>query len=212
MGKRFRRKFENVKSGFRTAGEVASKALNIALKVKRLLNVEYKTIDTAVTNNSVSSTASVLPMNAIAQGDSATTRDGNSIKLMSLHIKYVLFENAAASATAVRMMIVKDLLPQGAVPAITDILVASDCVSPMNLLNSRRFKVLHKKDFGISTTGEDIRIGDYYTKLNFHTKYDGAGGAATDINNNGIYLILISNQVANLPTFQYASRIRFVDN
>lgn len=212
MGKRFRRKIKHTGKAFGTAFSVAKQALNTALKVKSLINVEFKHVDTAPNAWTVASGGVVLAMNAIAEGDASNERDGLSVRNKSLYLRATISEHASAQKTLIRMMIVKDQQPNGTTPAITDILEAADWRALMNNINTRRFKVLVAKDYALSNNGNGIVQDNIYKELNFHTKYLGSGGAATDIGYNGIYLVALSNQPTYTPTIDYSARIRYIDN
>ena len=112
---------------YKIAKEAANYA-QIARNVKYLLsvvNVEYKTHDTAISQSPNNSTGTVDNLCLIAQGDDNTDRNGRSVRLKSLQIKGTILSNTT-SANVVRVLIVKTLNNQSAAPAVDDVLDSID--------------------------------------------------------------------------------------
>lgn len=200
------------KGKFKTAYNVAQKALTTALKVKSLLNVEFKTIDIAPTTISPPVSGLVVPLNTCAQGNGEGDRDGLSILLKSIYLRYTATSHSSATYTHLRLMLIKDQQPDGTTPAITDILETADPVSLMNNLNTRRFQILWTKTHDLSSVHAMIESDNKYVKVNFHTKYKSTIGGTSSLAYNGVYLVAISNQTTNNPIFRYTTRVRYLDN
>ncbi len=196
---------------------VANKALNIALKIKRLLNVEYKFVDTQQTPAVGITQAGIfqdLPLTA--QGTTVSTREGDQIKLMSLYLNYFGSMSASASASTVRVVIVHDKQPNGASATnsqIWDDATANDLIiSPANLGNKYRFKVLYNKLHQMSISGNQNFRGSKYMKLAMPVRYSASAGTIADITTNNIQLWFISDEPTNLPAVRSFLRLRYVDN
>lgn len=193
--------------------ETARHALTIAKGVASVINVEFKHIDTAGTTVNPTATGVVLPMNSCAEGTASYERNGLSVRNKSLFIRGFVTGNASATNTLLRIMVVKELNPNGATPLITDIIETGFReISLMNNINGKEFKVLYSKFITMSADGSETAFFEKYLKLNGHTKYNSSSGAATSIDYGGYYLVLASNQMTNTPTVNYTSRIRYVDN
>ena len=78
--------------------EKANRALNIANKVYRFVNTEVKYFDTITTSN-VPSTGTINGLTIVPQGDTAQTRDGQSIKPLNLVIRSYLNKNTGSTVT-----------------------------------------------------------------------------------------------------------------
>ena len=84
-----------------SAIKVASTALATARAVKDLLNVEKKYHDVQATNQSLAYDAvSSTLLNAVAQGDTDQTRDGNSLKILNLS----MYGNIRVTGTAAQQL------------------------------------------------------------------------------------------------------------
>lgn len=141
-----------------------------------------------VTSN-VSSNSGILCVNAIRQGTSFYERIGRKVNLKSLQIRGQLSARAPSGLTPealiVRMMVVYDRQPNGAIPTFDQMFsaaspagdIASNTVmAPVNLTQTSRFRVLRDKMFtlqpmrgmNVLPDGEGIApvsdVGGYYSK------------------------------------------------
>ena len=96
-----------------TVPKYAYHAFKIALKNAdklALLNTEVKRHDTNSGGNTIPQHASGLNpyvVSAIAQGDSASTRDGNSIKCLQLDLRFHITQAATPTDQQLRITVVK---------------------------------------------------------------------------------------------------------
>lgn len=187
---------------------------NNVMWLKRLVNVEIKKYDANVAAASVPSTGTVYPLHEIAQGDTDQQRNGLSIKPLTILIKYTCLNNATAVTTNTRVLLVKDLQQVADTnPAVGDILdgsVAPLYQAPLNNASVGRFKIL--KDFNIilDNARSNRKDGKIFAKLFGHIRYNGVN--ATDIQKNGYYLVLVSDQPTNAPLFLFNERLSYADN
>lgn len=201
------------KSRARTVSQVATKALSTALMVKKLINVEFKHIDTVPVTITPVQAGTVYAMHGCAESTSSQGRNGLSIRTKSVFVRYTITENASATATTVRVMLVKDQRPAGTTPAVTDILETGNrWIALMNNINTTRFTVLSNKLYSFSSSGTQQIHGEIYKKLNFITKYNGSTAADTDIDSNALYLIVVGSEATNTPSMTYTARVRYIDN
>lgn len=197
----------------KTVGQVAHKALGTALMVKKLLNVEYKHIDTAVVTSNPSTSGTVLAMNACAEGNGSGERNGLSIRIKSIFLRGYAVEHLSSSDTLLRIMIVKAKNPKGTTPTISDIFEStSPYLSLQNNVKTSEYTILWSKFIAMSSSGTSAYYLDKFLKTNFHAKYNSSAGTASAIEWNGVYLVLLSNQPTNTPGFTYTARIRYIDN
>lgn len=182
--------------------------------LKRMVNVEVKKFDAVVASTNITSTGAVYPLHEMAQGDTDQTRDGNSIKPLYNLLKINLVNNATAVNTRVRLLLVKDLQQVAdTTPAVTDILdnsVASLVDGPLNNATVGRFKVLIDKTYTMTSVAKPVLNPKWYTKLFGHIRFNGA--ASTDIQKGGLFLVAVSDQATNYPTFSFNTRLGFTDN
>lgn len=181
--------------------------------LKKLVNTEYKYIDTG-DSGSFSTTPTVTLLNGCAQGTTAITRNGQSIRITSLNFNfYSTIHASAATSTMARILVVLDSQPNGAAMTAQQLLVTANTVSPMLLGNARRFRVLMDKRFALSINGTEIFQSHKYFKMDVHTTFNtGSAGTIADIQTNSLYLIQISDQATNVPQMTWTARVRFIDN
>lgn len=196
----------------------ANKALVVANNVKRLLNVEKKYADTAGPLTMTGS-ANVTCLNAIAQGDTGQTRDGDQAKLLSVQGKIWCRSGTSGQKSVWRVLLVHDKQSDGTAPTLAEILARTATVehltSSYNMDYSRRFKILYDKAFELNQPGVDgdSKFLRYYKKLNLHTRYNNSAGATSSITSNGLFIVVQAyDGGANTNYVQWDHRVRFVDN
>ncbi len=194
----------------------ASKALVLAKHVKSLLNVEIKNHDTGLTQTAISSTFQVIELTNIAQGDTTLTRDGASLKVTGINLKYKLSQHASATNTQVRMLLVHDTQTNqatyGAVALLADASIHDSIVSPRNLDNTRRFKVLMDRVHSYSATGRTNSVHSFNKKVSIKIRYDNPAAAVGSITQSSLSLVLVSDEATNTPLITHIIRLRYVDN
>lgn len=220
----------------------ARKIANIA----RMLNVEKKFKDISVTNSNVySANPNIKLLNDIDQGDTTSTRDGNQAKVLSLLVKFsvtpAIAHNVAVGSAAppfplvYRVMLIHYPMSScEAAPTLADLLAdptTDPTASPLNLDNTRNFRVLRDKTYVINPNFSNLATTDtatyyfppktrhheFYIKFNKGKKvrYDGTGGGAADVKSGAIFLVVLTESGAATSkglTMDGWSRVRYVDN
>jgi len=186
---------------------------------------EYKFVDTylgttgATNTLPLGSAATFTLLNGLKLGTSAFQRIGNKITMKSLYWSLGFGLAAADSDPAtdtnvlnvpVRMMIVYDKQPNGALPVLGDLLSAFagvdnttaraiDMNSPNNLNNKDRFIVLADKRFILSSNGNSSRHIKKYKKLSTSVAYKSGAtvGDITDITSGSLYFIAFTDSEIN---------------
>lgn len=211
--KQGRRAFGKAVSAFQkpSVGSIAKAAWSGVKYLRTLVNSEMQKLDIGPTSASISSTPTVIHITAIPQDDSVSGRTGNSILLSYVFIRGFLAVNASATSTLMRVLLVQDTQQIGdTTPGYTDVLNSSSTVANMNLSTVGRFQILMDKNFWLDTGNFKTYKIQKYFKINQHVRYNGT--ASTDIQKNGIYLMLCSSEPTNTPTFTYSVRIGWHDN
>ena len=191
---------------------VANKALTLANKVKRLINVEFKTHDIANTF-AVSSAGVINTLSFIDQGSDDNERDGNKIRAKSFLFRaYGEHDSAGEPAQLIRVIIFRDNMQRGAVPAVTDVLETANVLSPLNKDGDGRFTVLHDRMITV-TSDKSQAFTKKYRAIDFHLNYTGTTGIAANMGPGNIYLLAVSNEPsANYPDLVFNFRLRYIDN
>lgn len=144
------------------------------------------------------------------------------INIMSLEARFTLQTKAGGGVEQfARGILVLDRQPNGVAPAaITDVVATNSTVSPRNLANRKRFRIMYDKTwpmgFTTATGSPTSRAFKLYFKFRRPIVVDyntGNAGTVADISTNSLYWITCGN-VANGATTvngKHYFRIRFVD-
>lgn len=202
----------------------ASKALYLASKVAKSLNVEKKYHDIYhVGNLSGAGAPYIALLNGVAQGDTGETRDGDQIKCLKLGIKGRV-ANGQAASDAYRFMIILDRQADGTAPTLAEILQNTRVNSMNNMDNKMRFKILKDKFFSIGGTSQSnttrcieewVDLSKIFKKSGqgLRIRYSGTGSAVGDIASNSVWLLLFNRSgTTDGSSFDFDSRLRYVDN
>lgn len=195
----------------------ASKALAIATKVARLINVEIKHFDTSTGTswlNPDHTTGSIGSLFNISQGTSVNTRTGDSIKLYGVNIKGLAATGGGAQFF--RVLLVRGLNERGTAPALNTIYSTTGSQAIMHSLRNvdwdSTYKILAQRTIFFPSNSGDYESRRYWNinmRLSHHIVYNkGANSAET----GGLYLVFLSDAASNIPNVQYTARLRFIDN
>lgn len=193
----------------------AQKALAVARGVKMLLNVELLHHDQQSTLSNISQVFNITQLTNLIQGDTNTTRTGDQVKFVSLSLRAFIKIHAAATASLVRCMIIKDKQTNGVIytqaQVLADVTANDILVSPINLDNKFRFVILYDKLFNLSFDRASISFSKRI-KLNLKVRYGSNAGTILDLNSDSLSLVFISNEAANMPNITQHTRLRYIDN
>lgn len=185
---------------------------------------ELKVIDSGSTSPGVVPVAGALILiNGVATGTDYTARIGRKICLKSMLVRFNLAPNYAASDSTgetIRIMLVWDTQSNSAAPLVTDVLNAADYLSPNNLNNRDRFKILADKFLtlpgwtaaaGALVNGSPVEKNlKLYKKGYWETVFSGTGATVGSIQTGALYILYIGSGGAQ-TNFSYNSRVRFID-
>lgn len=215
-----KRKEKKTKSWYEkkyNALDLAAKAMEGVKYLKGLVNAELKRNQI---NGNVTSTynGGALHISGMAQGDSENSRDGDSILARYINIRGHITYNASSSKTSnvVRVMLVRDRSVNGTAVDVAQILESATygtAYAPFSGLDpetaTQRFEVLYSKMFEVNTQ----KIAVPYSinkKVQKHCTFDGT--TANDLKQGHYWLIHISDEVTNGPSFLYNSVFKYYDN
>ncbi len=197
-----------------TYAQIGSKIYKDVAYLKRLINVEFKSFLLGPPNT-CSTTVTISNLTAIAQGDDFLNRDGRKIRLKSISLRGNMRQNASATITRARLMVVRDNNGSTTQPVVTDLF--SDAASYFgnrhkldDPQHNSRFTVLMDRTFDLSDTGIQSYQWSWYKELDHHVYFTGT--AATDEGKGHIYLFSASNEATNVPINEMDSVVKFIDN
>ncbi len=196
--------------------EIYGSAINQLRKdvsyVMSMLNVEDKYIDTGATTT-LSGAWQLFLLNGCQLGTTATTRNGQSIKLHSLEFRAFLTMNGASTAVqSSRIVLFADKQSNAAAPTATDIYPAA--VAGQRVVSYLdRFTIIRDEWFVLDPNAPSGELLVLSLPMNFHVSFNtGNVGDVTDITRNSIYMMVLSDAGANFPTLVWTNRLGFVDN
>lgn len=198
---------------------------------------ELKTIDLAATATSVDTTGAFVLLNGCIQGTDITERVGRKINVKSVFIRgrvepaQAQIPAAAGGAETLgqlwRMIVFVDMQPNGAAPAVTDLLNTAAAHSQLNLNNRDRFRILKDKQFACPNsfkafTAAGSAAGNLggsfgykvFRKLDLETIYNaGNAGTIADMTSGALYVFWIGTVAAGVVDglATYTARVRFSD-
>lgn len=224
--KKFAKAYPKTHKALKIAGTVAStaiKAYQIASKVAALVNTEKKYYDVAI-SKSGDTAAQVICLTGMAQGDTESTRVGDSIMPKSLQAKLKLMFDTTNPSENVRVVIVKDKDNNvGTPPGYTQVYQMTAPYTLRSMDYPKRFKVLYDKIFTCNTTKPVVNI-DWYYKYKMMKDFKGnytrgdhitfTGQLDTDTARSHVYLMLISSHAdgASALSLSGYTRLRYIDN
>jgi len=195
------------------AAQLAYKAYKGVRYIKGLVNSEM--FHDGVNNSAAYSWSGALQhITAISQDDTVSGRTGNSVLLRQMWIKWTASINSSATNTLVRVMIICDKQQVGDTsPSASTVLDQTGTIQApfgnLAVASVGRFKVLYSKVVNLNQD-RPTTMQSHYFNMRTHVRYNGT--ADTDIQKNGHYVLIISNEETNTPTIQHNIRIGYHDN
>lgn len=196
---------------------------------------EKKYKDMTLATLPVNTTGHFQLLNGTVMGTTYNDRIGRKIRVKSVYVRGIVGQESAittitspinASGQLARMIIFADMQPNGAVPALTDVLFEANGCAQLNPNYRDRFKILCDKQWAFGRfmydTTNGIAMADNcqfpvkkFKRLNLDTTYN-AGNAGTigDIATGALYMLWVGSETAGTDVdgvFFGTVRIRFYD-
>jgi len=200
------------------------------MSMRRVGNTEVKSFDVTVAAANVVAVSAVAgtepgaaytgltEINCIAQGATVANRIGNKVVVKSVQICAEVSSGAAAAVAGLRAMLVYDKQPNGAFPAIADILLDQPAgtgmaLSSINIANKSRFVFIRDQFFTIDPGVGQEYILKLYAKGRWETEYGSNAGNIGDIKTGALYMLLFYTRYGTaVPALSlFHSRIRYFD-
>lgn len=196
-----------------SVAQMAGAALKGVNYIKGLVNSEMHKHD-LTSSGTVDNNGTLVNLNAIATGDTDSTRTGNSIYVRHVNASGSLEINSSATASQVRCMLIVDKQQIGDTsPSVTDVLeTTGSAFAPFSKLNSEtvgRFSILWSRVYNLNTQRPSV-VWSCRKTMRHHVRYNGS--ASTDIQRGCLYLLFISSESVNNPTCRRNIRVSYHDN
>lgn len=205
---------------FGDAWSLATRTARGLNEIRKLINVEQKYFDRAQSAVAPTQAGTVSYLCNMAQGDDVSQRDGDSIKLQRFFLDLHISRNALSTANElVRVLVVRDLQNDGTAVTGADVIAqASSVHAPIcqvNVLNgpayNKRFSVMFDEVVALQAndTNHVLKLKSVH---DCHVYYRGSTANQADAGNGSIYLLLLTDATATLPSVDFISRMEFTDN
>lgn len=196
------------RGGFGDIGDGVDKAYE---GIKRLLNIELKSMESGGATVSPAQTGASVDFTAlITQGDGDANRDGDSIKVVRFLLNLSAQPNSGGLVSQfIRVMVVRS--HDEAVTPSQAINVDATAYTHVGLRNwdyKGQMEVLYDFTF-VMDAYHPTHLKQLSFEVNNHTQFN--SGTAT-VNNGAIQLLYWSTATTLLPSLTYQGAIEFVDN
>lgn len=222
----FRRTNRRTTPGPKTTGSLMQQVRSLQRTVRQLAP-EIKHFDQDIGVSDVTTSGAVVNCCQIAQGDSNVARTGNTIFVKSVTISGSVVRGADVilqpnACYQVALVIDKDNVADSS-PTAANIFNPSDPrVLLLNSATLERFRVLYLSPVlenlrivtdldGLATSAVPTQSFMFKTTVFPNVKVSYNGGASSDIQKNGIYVVFLSNDSSNTIDFAGVSRVSYTD-
>lgn len=212
----------------------AGSMVPLASRGYQLNSVEKKVFDVDTASYNINSAGFCQNLFQPTMGTDMSNRIGRKTVLKSCYMRgYLAVSNTLATPMTVtnlgstlnRFIMYWDTQPNGAVPAVTDIIKAAIPSAQLNINNRDRFRILADKQISLDPCLFDeanyancvnqIKPIKLFKRLDLETIFNGGnGGTVADISSGALGVLWINNQPSgqNGPVdFVGSYRIRFAD-
>jgi len=185
------------------------------MKLKGLINVEFKYHDLAFCHEPVTAIGELTYLNLVPQGDSVLLRDGAQFRNKSMEIRFSSVMNGTITETHVRMVLGIHKNVNGTTLTPADVFEAVVPNSPRNYDNQKNVIILKEWNMGQNLESTHLIVKKYFTDIDLITRYQTANtdGAVTGQEQGGLFLCSLSDQASLVrPIINVRTRLRYVDN
>ncbi len=163
------------------------------------------------------------PLNGIATGTTQVSRIGDRILIKKIGLRMMLSPtDSTDDGDAVRILLILDHQPNGADPAVLDILQTASEQAFKAVKSTKRFQFIMDKyvswsvfstDHGATPTDFAVKREAYtfFKEVNIDCEFIGSGTAISTIGTNALHMFCITNQ-GNDSTLLWSSRVSYYDS
>lgn len=179
---------------------------------------EVKYADNVDTNSAIVPTGTIVLLNGLNLGTTASERIGRNIQIIRISVRINLKNTSALSSTA-RIMLIYDEQPNQQTFTMNNLLENStsgfQVISHLNVNNIARFQVLYDEEQPLvpGSSTQEIFL-DNVVETNIIPVYSNTNnGDIQDINTGALFLVYTSNQTSmgDEPLIDYHSRVYYFD-
>lgn len=205
-------------------GYYARTGFKLATRAMSLLNTETKYHDTFLTAMPIGTTPIIVHMSSLSRGTEETARIGGSIMPKSVLLRMDVNKNVSATMTRCRIMLIQDLDDNnGTAPTAAQIFTQPSAtlnlMSPLNKDNAGRFRIIRDIQLRLDANKANSTLDIYHTFGMYknqqglrvkapHITWDASEGSER----GHLYLVHMSSEATNTPTYNLYRRLNFIDN
>lgn len=136
----------------------------------------------------------ISELNCVPQGATVANRIGNKIMMKSINFGCTISGTVSTVVSTVRMMLVYDRQPNGAFPAITDVLLsqpagAATAFTGINIANKSRFLFIRDQFIDIDAGSGLIKTLKWHCKGRWEVEYGANAGTIGDFRTGSLLMI-----------------------
>lgn len=182
-----------------------------------LLNAEFKHTDVTF-SQTISTTATVDILTAVAQGDGNTTRDGNSIKVKGFWGDMAISAHSSSTLTRVRLVFFVDTRNAGAAPTAGGVVdTAVSCTGLPNVDSEpNRFAILYDAIHTLVYAGDSrikhVRVDLTSQMMDMHLLYTGTTAVVGSVRGPHLFMLALCSEATNTASMVADFRLIYVDN
>ncbi len=212
-GTKKRRRFNNNK---KPTTKLEEKIWTIAKKASTSVyraRTESKFFDTAFNGIDMTTAGTITHISDITQGDGAESRDGEVVTITSVQGHYVISSGDSTNIARIIIFMDKESIAVNPIPAnvLESVTAGLGIVAPINMVNRRRFWVVHDQIYGLTLAGNSNVTHKFFHKLPEPLKCTFDDNATTPRSNAWYVLTISDSGAAPHPTLNTVMRLRFFD-
>lgn len=176
------------------------------------VNSELKYVDTS-TSGSLTTSGVITCLTNVAEGDTQLNRNGISqLNHSTLNRLKIILNSGASTCTCRSIIFVWNENAQETAPTLAKILEdPTNILSPLDIESSKDYTIIRDKIITLTTGSYPMYYSNKYIKLNpLHSKYSSTTSSSQT--SGHIYQLIMSDTVANNPSFILYNRLRYYDN
>lgn len=185
--------------------------------MQKMINSEAKFNDDQASSVNTVTVPKIYCLTEIGQGDTDTDRNGNTILLKDIQIRFSFKNMSTTQPHRARMILFVDKDCSGVYPTAQELLqIWQNYLSPINKDYSKRFVLVKDKVFYLSnaSAGDSVITDKWYCKVPFHTHYSSGGESPEQrAKENQLFLLIMSDtDTTNAILTDYYARLNYYDN
>lgn len=213
--KRNKRSFR--RRGGRSTFRIAKAALRGVKKIKSSIETKFHDVS-GLFNVAAPPAYTITLLSGVPQGTKKGERIGVDINPSSIFLRYRITALGASANNTVRVVLFKDLDPDGIAPTEAHLFERQDILSPLLRANSSRFHVIYDKVHILyGNTGDGVGkspgivFKKMYKRISGTTKLVGTGGDITNASKNHYFLAFGTDVAASRAGVDFEARLNYKD-